>query len=409
MYGVRPTFHRRYLSVLFFLCCVILLFFYQNCSGVNISPIASVEKACSSYAYNIVRDVNATSGPAVYFLQQNKHGISTEEYSGEIEWFVNGVPQVENIIDENRLRLDCSSHGDGIQIKARFVDACGETVEKIEGPFSYPEDICGPLPEEPESPGPEMSYCEEYKAKYPGVENEPGFQDHGLVQAGPNLERMTDFFAHEPAAWWKTMEINWITQAEEQLFLSGRGIQHVYHANLIGRPQMYGKYVALKLTIPASAPDMLLSFNHLNDAQSFGHAAADMTVSISPCPGDFRFQDRNTPALGQAENEFIGIRAPNGLGGIGTTTSIGITNTINGTFSGYPAQIWIPKGKTFYINATYNLNNRFGVNQYTCPDNPIPDHFSDIQRQRLEQFGCGGLTRISRQCYANGQIIDCPN
>lgn len=121
----KGTLLRRALAALPLL--VLLVFAFQNCSGVNLQPISHIysSHSCPEFYYNIVRQAEVVNGHTTYFIQENSYDI-TSEYANAIDWYVNGQFQSENPFEDNRLHLNCETHPEEIEVRAEFLTNCNE-------------------------------------------------------------------------------------------------------------------------------------------------------------------------------------------------------------------------------------------------------------------------------------------
>lgn len=353
----------------------LLIFSYQNCGDVSVVPIKSEKLSCDSSVYNIAREANTTNGQTVYFVQENNHDISNE-YSGRIQWTVNGVIQTDNVTHDNRLLLNCETHPENIEIKASLISDCQESIEIVEE-FSKP-DTCVEDPETPNPPGGDsVSYCEEYKQKYPGVENVPGFTtsleaidmkfEEGFVWDNQLWEWDGDRPVPSFEAFMLREPLSGATGLGRSVFFKAPLRGMVVDGQLI-HPGMRMKYIAIPLKVPESSPYGTLSIPGSMNYMTIVNGAP--RVSISPCKGDFRFRDQSGIGQSTKASPYC-IKETKGDDLNPLRIGFNETTTQN---------CYIPKGKTVWLNiAFYTFNSQVNPNlppipdfesggQYTCSD-----------------------------------------
>lgn len=384
------------LIIVFLTLLISSLFLFQNCSDVNLKGLSeNALTSCDPSLYDISREVRRDDlGNAVYFLRLNNRDIS-REYEGDILWFVNGDLQGEDTVWDNRLHLNCENHPPSIQVKARFMTSCGEEIETIED-FEYPLDICEEEPEPTPEPAPSGGdYCEEYKAMYPEVVNVPGFTTGLEAIDGYDLldlyecdgtlwnevchypfpRTFSDFIAPEPSEDPLTRTLP-SGRTYMKFPQNLRGESHggdlwqvspfdPNKGNIIIRPGMRGKYLAIPLSIPADTPFNVLRL--YQSGQGYQQTErAPVTIMISPCKGDFSSMAGKSNGLGEevwipsSENALAWGRGKYGKGHV-DSFSYNFTHA---------------KGKTIWVNITFHTfedgeghADYENGGYYTCPDN----------------------------------------
>lgn len=251
----------------------LLLVLFQNCGNVSLVALKETRKSsCDPSIYNIVRQNTAEDSSAVYFIQANNYDI-TQEYSGSIEWYVNGILQNENIVHNNRLHLNCDTHPKYANIKAKFKTDCDTEIEIVDD-FDFPEDNICQEPEEEPTPAPPVStgdFCQDYLNTLSENDLATFYRyyagNRGLTRVG------TTFFAYTGA-------------------MLGSSVITVPTVSLPGKLEA-DKYLALEFTMGDEETD---TGKFKIDMGPFPNAGQDhdIVATISPCEGDFRPPDKMT-------------------------------------------------------------------------------------------------------------------